>query len=101
VSNSPGAVIAALLVCGLLILVMRWVFGTGRPRIRPPVDASEAELGLLTVVRTGVARNDAVAIQARLRAGGVRSSLSHRRDGTVDLLVFHDDVDRARALLSD
>jgi hypothetical protein len=34
-----------------------------------------------------------------LSAAGIRSSVSARRDGTVDVLVFRADADRARILL--
>jgi hypothetical protein len=92
----------ALFVVGLLALVMRWVFRPSRPNVRPkrPVDAAEAEnLGLLTVVLSGVTRQDAAERRATLSAGGIRSSVSARRDGTMDVLVFRADADRARILL--
>jgi hypothetical protein len=99
VGNNPSAALIALLVVGLLALVMRWVFRPSRPRTGPLVDASDArELGLLTVISTGVSQRDALRQRARLREAGIRSSMSRRRDGTMDVLVFHADVERARAL---
>lgn len=94
-----GTFLVALLVLALLVLVMRWVFKPSRPRRPPPVDASDAtELGLLTVVAT-VARAEANERRAVLGSAGIRSSASARRDGRVDLLVFHGDADLARRLL--
>ncbi len=98
--NDPSAGIIALLAVGVLALIMRWVFRPSRPRTGALVDASDArELGLLTVVATAVPRPDAMRQRARLGEAGIRSSMSRRRDGTMDVLVFHGDVDRARAIL--
>jgi hypothetical protein len=100
VGNDPSAGIVALLVVGLLAVVLRWVFRPSRPRTGALVDASDArELGLLTVVATGVARDEAMRQRARLGDAEIRSSMSRRRDGTMDVLVFHGDVERARAVL--
>lgn len=95
-----SAEITALIAVGLLALSTRWVFGTRRRRTGRPVDAAEsAELGLLTVVVTGVSRAEALERRAVLGESGIRSSMSRRRDGSMDVLVFHADVDRARVLL--
>lgn len=97
-----SAMIIALVACGGLGLIMRWAF---RPSHRsagmPLVDASDsAELGLLEVVATGLPRPAAMEIRATLGDAGIRSSMSRRRDGELDVLVFRTDLDRARALLS-
>lgn len=98
--NDPSSGLIALVAIGLMAVIMRWVFRPSRPRTGPLVDASDArELGLLTVIATGVARPEAMRQRARLGDAGIRSSMSRRRDGTVDVLVFHRDVDQARALL--
>lgn len=90
----------ALIAAGLLVLATRWVFGSSRPRSRLPLDAPDGtELGLLTVVASGVSRTDAAELRARLDAAGVRASVSRRRDGRADLLVFRDDLDRAQSVL--
>jgi hypothetical protein len=96
-----SADITALIAVGLLALITRWVFGSPRRRRGLPVDAAEsAELGLLTVVVSAVPRADALAQRAMLGESGIRSSMSRRRDGTMDVLVFHGDVERARSLLN-
>jgi hypothetical protein len=101
VSNSSSALVIALVVILLLALVMRWVFKPSRPRpTQLPMDASDsAELGLLTVVSSGVNRHEAMLRRATLGEAGIRSSMSKRRDGTHDILVFNADADAARELL--
>jgi hypothetical protein len=94
--------LTALVVIGILALVTRWVFRPARPNVRPrrPVDATEAhDLGLLTVVLTGLPRREALERRAALGEAGIRSSMSARRDGTMDVLVFRADADRARIVL--
>jgi hypothetical protein len=101
VGNDPSAGIVAILVILILALVMRWVFSPSRPtRAVRPVDATESpDLGLLTVVLSGVARHDALERRAQLGEASIRSSMSKRRDGMFDVLVFHGDADHARAVL--
>lgn len=90
-----------LVVAGLLSLVVRWIFRPPRLRPKLPVDASDAaDLGLLTVITSGVSRTDALAERAVLGEAGIRSSMSRRRDGSMDVLVFHADAARARRLLN-
>lgn len=96
-----SALITALVVVGLLVLLTRWVFRPSRPNVgigRPP-DASEAELGLLTVVLSRVPKQDVAERRTVLDEAGIRSSVSNRRDGSVDVLVFATDLARARSLL--
>jgi hypothetical protein len=95
-----SAEITALVAIGVLALATRWVFSSSRRRSGRPVDAADsAELGLLTVVVSGVARSDALHHRAVLGESGIRSSMSRRQDGTMDVLVFHADADAARILL--
>jgi hypothetical protein len=93
--------ITALVVVGLLILVTRWVFRPSRPNIRArrPPDASDADLGLLVVVLSRVPKQDVIARCKSLDEAGIRSSVSNRRDGSVDVLVFAAEEDRARIVL--
>jgi hypothetical protein len=98
VGNDASALIIAVVVVLLLGLVLRWIFRPSRPRQgRPPVDAADsAELGLLTVVATGLARQEALRQRARLQEVRIRSSMSRRRDGRFDVLVFSGDANAAR-----
>jgi hypothetical protein len=101
VGNDPSALIIAVVVVLLLALVLRWVFRPSRPRqgIRPVDAAESADLGLLTVVVSGLDRQQALRQRARLQDARIRSSMSRRRDGHFDVLVFHGDADAARLLL--
>jgi hypothetical protein len=40
-----------------------------------------------------------MSLRAVLGDAGIRSSISRRRNGDVDVLVFHDDLPRAQELL--
>ncbi len=99
--NDPSAAFIALGTVLLLGLTLRWVFRPSRPRTgAPPVDAAESpNLGLLTVIVSRVGRSEAMRLRALLGEGGIRSSMSKRQDGTLDVLVFHGDANRARILL--
>jgi hypothetical protein len=95
-----SGIVIALLAVGILALAMRWVFRPSRPRTGLIVDAADArELGLLQVIAAGLSRPEALRRQAVLADAGIRASISRRRDGGTDLLVFSDDVDRARSAL--
>jgi hypothetical protein len=96
-----GALITALVVVGLLVLLTRWVFRPSRPNVRiiRPPDASEGEIGLLSVVLSRVPKEDVAERRKVLDDAGIRSSVSNRRDGTVDVLVFDADLERARIVL--
>jgi hypothetical protein len=101
VTNDVSALLIVFVAVGALALLMRWIFKPSRPRGSGPlIDASDSnELGLLDVVATGLPRAAALSARATLGAAGIRSSMSRKRDGNVDVLVFHVDADRARDLL--
>jgi hypothetical protein len=98
---SLAPLITAFVVVGLLILVTRWVFRPSRPNVVPrrPPDASDGDLGLLTVVLSGLQKQEVADRRAVLSDAGIRSSTSNRRDGTVDILVFSADAEKARIVL--
>ncbi len=100
-TNDVSALVTVLVVVGFLGVLMRWIFKPSRPRgTRPLVDASDSsELGLLDVIAVGLARPTALSLRATLGDAGIRSSMSRRRNGQLDVLVFHKDVERARELL--
>lgn len=54
---------------------------------------------MLEVIAADLTRAEALPLRAKLGEAGIRTSLSRRRNGDVDVLVFHDDAARARALL--
>jgi len=91
----------AILVVLVLIFVMRWIF---TPSHRSGRDArrdvsSSNDLGMLIVVLSDLPRPAALKARSTLGDAGLRSSISRRRDGNVDVLVFRDDAARARAVL--
>lgn len=97
--NVSPALVALIVIAGLA-LVMRWVFRPSRRSHARLLDAAQsADLGLLAVVVAGISRRDALRDRALLSDAGIRSSLSRRSDGAMDVLVFRDDAERARALL--
>ena len=85
----------ALVVVGLLALFMRWAFGSDTARRRP---APPPDDGLLTRVATLSARESAQALRAVLTDAGIRSTTRARAAHRVEVLVFPEDADRARAL---
>ncbi len=93
--------IIAFIVVGVLVLLMRWIFRPSHPRGSGPlIDAGDSvELGLLDVVATALPRTAAMRARAALGDAGIRSSMSRRRNGNLDVLVFRADADRARDLL--
>jgi hypothetical protein len=92
--------LGALVVVIGLTLAARWVFRPSRPNRRiERMDAADArELGLLTVIAT-LERHQALVQRGTLAEAGIRASTSLRKDKRYDLLVFTQDVDRARELL--
>lgn len=97
VNGNLPILFGVLVVAGVLILVMRWVFAPSRPP--PAVVPGDAVPGLLVTVASGLARTQAMSLRAVLGDANIRSSMSMRSDGKVDVLVFRDDEAKARALL--
>jgi ABC-type tungstate transport system permease subunit len=100
VTADVSALVVVILVVCVLSLITRWVFKPSRPRTGRVVDATEStDLGMLDVLAADLSRADAMSLRAVLGDAGIRSSISLRRNGDVDVLVFHDDLPRARDLL--
>ena len=85
----------AFLVVGLLALFMRWAFGSGYGRRRPPAPADD---GLLTRIATLSRRESALALRAVLSDAGIRSTIRVPAPHRADVLVFPEDAARARVL---
>jgi hypothetical protein len=123
-----GPTVAVVVVC-LLGVLLRWVFGSGRnhggtrgrgerrdvaaganaARTEPagrgdqahtgePADGS-ASYGLLRAAVTAEGQAEGNALRTLLSEAGIRSTLTVRPDGRVDVLVFREDLARARQLL--
>ena len=96
-----GPVVAIVIVC-VLAMLARWIFGTGRShaagRALPPRSGTP-DHGLLRPVAELPDRAAGAALRAVLSDAGIRSTLGVRRDGSVQVLVFPDDEERARRLV--
>ncbi len=96
-----GPTVAAVVVVCLLGVLLRWIFGTGRSRGQWAAGRSAGSrgYGLLRAVAAVDSRPDAHALQALLSDAGIRSTVTGRPDGRIDVLVFREDVQRARQLI--
>lgn len=102
-SNSGGMVVAVVAMA-LLVLLCRWVFSTGgreqRTAARLEKARSRGDYGLLVPVASGPSERAAVQ-RDRLKAAGIRCTLADGPEpGTLVVLVFRADADRARPLVS-
>lgn len=92
--------ITAVIAICLLAVIMRWTFSSPRRTRGMPVDAADSpDLGMLSVLAADLPREDARRLHDQLLAAGLRASLSRRRNGALDVLVFRDDLAQARAIL--
>jgi hypothetical protein len=82
----------ALIAIGLIALFLRWAFASGStPRSRTGDE-------LLTPVATLTRRESALALRAVLSDAGIRSTLREPAAHRTDVLVFPEDLERARVL---
>jgi hypothetical protein len=86
-----------LAVVGALALVLRWTYGTSS-RSLPALD-EPADFGLLREL--AIVENDDTteALRALLSDAGIRSTRAYTPQGTIRVLVFATDLDRARQLV--
>ncbi|MGI8627129.1 MAG: hypothetical protein ACR2J5_11265 [Geodermatophilaceae bacterium] len=85
--------VAAVVVVVILIMFIRWAFAPVRSS-----KTSASPHGLLRPVATTGTRESALSLSAVLSDAGIRSTISARDSSHVDVLVFADDVPRARPL---
>jgi hypothetical protein len=94
-------VLVLIVVLALLLVIMKWTFRPARPRTGRPVDAAESpDLGMLDVIVADIPRDQAMALRAKLGEAGIRTSMSRRRNGDMDVLVFKEDTEQAREVLA-
>ena len=86
-----GPVIALVMVA-LIAVFLRWAFSSGSGS--KPVAREE----LLTPVATLSRRESALALRAVLSDAGIRSTIREPAAHRADVLVFPEDLERARAL---
>jgi hypothetical protein len=84
--------VIALLAVGLIALFLRWAFASDTPAAPGPRDE------LLTPVATLTSRESALALRAVLSDAGIRSTIREPVAHRTDVLVFPEDLERARAL---
>jgi hypothetical protein len=82
----------ALITIALIALFLRWAFASGTSAV--PRTGEE----LLTPVATLTRRESALALRAVLSDAGIRSTIREPAAHRTDVLVFPEDLERARAL---
>ncbi|MER7278190.1 hypothetical protein ABT369_27505 [Dactylosporangium sp. NPDC000244] len=91
-----GWAASAGVLAALLLIIRLLKYGVpASPPPRPSVD-----YGLLRTVSMVGDLAFARDVRDRLRSNGVRATLATGRDGMVRILVFADELDRARRLIS-
>ena len=89
----------ALGVVGVLILLLRWAFGSGKSLVeRRPAVGAPGEYGLLVPVAEPSTFVEAEIVRRRLLDAGLRATLAPTTDGP-RVLVFPEDVKAARLVL--
>jgi hypothetical protein len=93
--------LGAVLMLAILLIMLRWTFGTGRDRPAPyvPDPADPTGDGLLTEVSRVPTEAAAHVLRARLAAAGIRATVG-RADSGFRLLVFPADLVDARVVVS-
>jgi hypothetical protein len=94
-----------LLLMGVIILALRWTWGTGKSlpaaRLADPDDPTG--LGLLVEAARVLDPTAAAVLQARLTRSGIRATVRRDDDdpaGAYRILVFPDDLKPAKVVLS-
>jgi hypothetical protein len=83
--------VIALITLGLIAVFLRWAFASGSPTATPREE-------LLTPVATLTRRESALALRAVLSDAGIRSTIREPAAHRTDVLVFPEDLERARTL---
>ncbi|MFJ6213044.1 hypothetical protein ACIQGZ_06895 [Streptomyces sp. NPDC092296] len=101
--NSLGpflGLLVAMAVVGVLVLLLRWTFGTGKSLVsRAPRTGAPGEYGLLVSVAAPHTAEEAQRLTRLLDAAGIRSTLVHTTQGP-RVMVWPDDAPRARTVLA-
>lgn len=91
------ATFGGLAVMGLLALILRWTWGTGKEQRLPDPDDPTGD-GLLAEVTRVPTEAAAHALRSRLTVAGIRATVG-RDPGGYRVMVFRDDVGTAKLLL--
>jgi hypothetical protein len=93
-------ILGAVVMLGILLIALRWTFGTGRDQPAPHVPDPDDPTGdgLLTEVSRVPTEAAAQVLRSRLAAAGIRATVG-RADSAYRLLVFPADVVNARVVV--
>ncbi|MEZ5114730.1 MAG: hypothetical protein R2737_00565 [Candidatus Nanopelagicales bacterium] len=93
-----GPLMGFLLV-GVFVLLLRWAFRRGKSVVAAaPRRGTAQEYGLLVPLASPPTYIEGEMLRRRLEDAGIRANLAETLDGP-QVLVWPDDVDRARHLL--
>ncbi|MDH6127986.1 hypothetical protein [Kitasatospora sp. GP82] len=86
-------------VMGVLVLLLRWTYGTGTSLVaRPPRTGAPEEYGLMVPVATPADEAEARRLAALLRSAGLKYNLVHTSDGLRLMVWPADEHPALRAL---
>ncbi len=92
-----GPLVAAGAI-GVFVLILRWSSKKGSLVALPPEPGRESDYGLLTAVSRPKTYVEGELQRRSLAEAGIRATLTRTTDGP-RLMVWPDDVERARSLL--
>lgn len=102
-----GPLVAMVMMAMLVVLLQRSLRSAAPPTPAPAAlpaptrltDCITADYGLLATAAVARTHADALLVKEHLRSAGIRSTLANAPDGQVRVLVFGDEVVRARRLV--
>ncbi|HCT79014.1 MAG TPA: hypothetical protein DGG94_10790 [Micromonosporaceae bacterium] len=104
-----GPLVAMVMMAMLVVLLQRSLRSAAPPTSAPApaalpaptrlTDCITADYGLLATAAVARTHADALLVKEHLRSAGIRSTLANAPDGQVRVLVFGDEVVRARRLV--
>lgn len=95
-----GAIVGIVVALVVIVLLLRWTFGHHRHHALPTDDPDDpVATGLLTEVSRAPSPGAAAVLRDRLRAEGLRATVSRADDGEYAVLVFPRDVADAHVVL--
>lgn len=93
-----GPLVAAGVI-GILVLILRWSHQRGTSVVAaPPRPGTQDEYGLLVPIAAPATYIEGEVLRRTLEENGVRANLARTLEGP-RVMVWPDDVDRARGLL--
>lgn len=93
-----GAFVIPIVALAVLLLVTRWTSDPSRRRERHLING--AELGALDLIAVDLSLSETLELRAKLGELGIQTSVAPRGNGVLDVFVFHEDINAARAVLN-